>query len=136
MDVSLGSVFFPFSEKVTSTVDTSLHNFPLHVIVFPLTRDYYYPLLSKTEIPNQNMNFSQEICFNFSDIMGIRQSRNCSEHCIPITFSSLFNTSEIPICKDFIDHFCAYNDIWFYVLHQQKICMKPDVEKYFKGSIF
>ena len=34
-----------------------------------------------------------------------------------------------------MDHFCAFKEIDYYIDNQQKTCMKPAVEKYFKGSV-
>ena len=61
------------------------------------------------------------------------KSINCTEACIPITYSILFNTSNIKVCQSFEDHFCADWDIWFYIVDQFKTCYKRSPEKYFKG---
>ena len=58
---------------------------------------------------------------------------NCTETCIPIMYSSLFNISEINVCKTLQSHLCARSAIWDYIREEQTNCMRPRIEKYFDG---
>ena len=58
---------------------------------------------------------------------------NCTESCIPIILSSFFDTNETKICKKFHTHFCAIKATNLYIQKQLETCIKPPIEKYFKG---
>ena len=114
---------------------TSTKTFSSLAWIYPLYREYYHLLLSKTEVPNQNMNLSLETCIKPIDVLEIRSKRNCTEKCIPFIYSSLFNTSEIRVCKSFVDHSCAFMELGNHIQKQLSYCMKPTVEKYFRGRV-
>ena len=122
-----------FGHEQPLTFEITTKNFPTGAMIHPLYREYYYPLESKTGVPDQNMNL--ESCLKPNDILRVRDAQNCSNNCIPINYSSLFNTSEIKVCKSFVDHFCAFNEVGSHIFHQLSFCMKPTVEKYFKGRV-
>lgn len=111
-------------------IDTPNQNFPLELVVSPLSRDHYYSLESKT---NMNQN-GKDPCFKSSEILDILKTKNCTEPCIPITLSALFNKSEINVCSNSVDHICSNGKfVLQYAREKQKTCMKPVVGKYFKG---
>ena len=110
-------------------IDTPYQNFPLALVVSPLSREFYYSLESKT---NMNQN-SKDPCFQSSEVLEILKTKNCTEPCIPIILSALFNKSEIKVCSNFENHNCAVWDIQQYAVAKQKACMKQAVGEYFKG---
>ena len=110
------------------------YNFPLYLEVYPLYREFYFPLPSNTAEKNEDMKSTLEYCFKSDKIRMILESKNCTEICIPIHYSSLYNTSEIKICSAFQNHFCAFYPIQWHIEEQQNTCMQPIVEKYFKGT--
>ena len=109
-------------------IETPYQNFPLELEISPLSRDYYYALQSKE---NMNQN-SKDPCFKSNEILEILKTKNCTEPCIPINLSALFNELDIKLCSNFVDHNCALYLIGSAVA-KQKTCMKPKVGKYFKG---
>jgi hypothetical protein len=118
-------------------IDTASHTFPLELAVKPLYREYYYSLgfglWSKGPNQNKNSDIDPKHCFKTTSIMKLRNDGNCTEFCIPITFSALFDKSEIKICLKFVDHFCALDDIAHYINEQYFACMKPSIGKYYHG---
>ena len=110
-------------------ISTPKESFPLIMGIPNLSRDYHYPLLSKTTLQKSKL----EGCIKSERIVEIRKSRNCTESCIPITYSLLFNTSDIKVCQSFEGHFCAFWDIWYYIEDQFMFCYKRSPEKYFSG---
>ena len=78
-------------------------------------------------------------CIDTNEIKKIRKDQKCKEVCIPVQFSSLFEPSEIKICLDYDNHFCAYNQIQDYIwklsLGKQILCTKENVEKSYKRQV-
>ena len=111
------------------TIDTSHHEQPLQIEVWPLSRESYKPLLSEIE-KNELKSLD---CIEIEKVKEMRSAKYCKETCIPILLSSLFNTSEISICQSFQEHFCALMDIWNYIVNKRKTCMKQEEEKNFIG---
>ena len=110
-------------------IDTSSHSFP-SAIFFQSTMNQFYPLDPLSEGTQ---------CIDTKEIKKIRKDQNCKKDCIPIQFSSLFDPSEIKICLDYDDHFCAYHQIQGYIwrlsLEKQILCTKENVEKSYKGQV-
>ena len=91
-------------------IDTMSYKMPLNVVLKPLLREYYYPLLSNTHEMEDAGNFTQKDCLQSEIIIGIKKIHsmsNCTNLCIPLVFSSFLNASEIKICTNFYDHFCG-----------------------------
>ena len=84
-----------FGHQPPFTVDTSPKSFPLEVSVYPLLREYSYPLLSEMAVENSNMDLSSENCFKPDMIVDLCNAGNCTEACIPIFLRSLFDTSDV-----------------------------------------
>jgi len=122
-----------FGHQNLFVTNTPIDSFPLQMDIYPLSRDYYYPLPSNNRFPNSNMNSNFENCFTSQNIVSILNSLNCTEICIPINLSSLFNTSDIQICTSFDNHFCAFWELESFVEKQLEFCNKTSPEKYFKG---
>ena len=108
------------------------YTFPLYLEVYPLSREFFIPLPSEGEEKNEHTTPTLEYCFKPDDIVEILNSSNCTEICIPVHFSSLFNT-EIKTCSNNQAHFCAFYEIYSHVDKQQEYCMTPNTQKYFKG---
>ena len=83
-----------FGHQPPFTVDTSPKSFPLEVSVYPLLREYSYPLLSEMEM-NSIMDLSPEYCFKPDKIVDLCNAGNCKEACIPIFLRSLFDTPDV-----------------------------------------
>ena len=89
-------------------IDTMSYNLPMNVHITSLSREYYYPLSSKNNEERDFTNFTQEDCFKFEMIKGIKEFRNnskCKENCIPFIFN-LYNEPEIRFCSSFDDKHC------------------------------
>jgi hypothetical protein len=86
-------------------IDTSSYYFPLAIQFVP-EMDQFKPL----DPPSEGSPLSTE-CIDTNAIKKIRKDQKCKEVCIPIQFSSLFDLSEIKICSDYEDHFCALDEI-------------------------
>ena len=80
--------------------------------------------------------FSNKSCIEANKVKEMLSANNCKTFCIPIQFSSLFNSSEIDKCYNHDDHFCAYKEIedyiWKMSLAKQISCNKSNVEKYYR----
>ena len=78
-------------------------------------------------------------CIDTNSIKEVRKDQKCKEDCIPIQFSSLFDLSEIKICLDYENHFCAYHQIQMYIWKLSKkkqiLCTKENVKKSYKGQV-
>ena len=107
--------------------DTSSYSFPF-TIAFHSTMNKFYPL-----------NPSSTQCIDTNSIKKIRKDQKCKEVCIPIQFSSLFDLSEIKICLDYENNFCAYRQIerYIYKLSREKqiLCTKENATKSYKGQV-
>ena len=112
-------------------IDTSSHSFP-SAIFFQSSMNQFYPLDPLSEASRK--------CIDTNAIKKIRKDQNCKEFCIPIQYSSLFDSSEIKICSDYEDHFCAldeiqYQYIWKISLKKQILCSKEHVKNSYKAEV-
>ena len=115
-------------------IDTSSYSFPLAIQFVP-EMDQFKPL----DPPSEGSPLSTE-CIDTNAIKKIRKDQKCKEVCIPIQFSSLFDLSEIKICSDYEDHFCAldeiqYQYIWKISLKKQILCSKEHVKNSYKAEV-
>ena len=113
--------------------DTSSYSFPF-TIAFHSTMNEFYPLN-----PSSEESPASTQCIDTNSIKKIRKDQKCKEVCIPIQFSSLFDLSEIKICLDYENHFCAYDQIKRYVYklsrEKQILCTKENAIKSYKGQV-
>ena len=114
-------------------IDTSSYSFPLAIQFVP-EMDQFKPL----DPPSEGSPLSTK-CIDPNAIKKIRKDQMCKEVCIPIQFSSLFDLSEIKICLDYENHFCAYEKIFRYVNNlsreRQILCTKENAIKSYKGQV-
>lgn len=115
-------------------VDTSSYSLPLEVEVNRLSQNQYRSLHHKSN-DNLSKDLSSQICLNYQNVTNIYEANNCTDPCIPIVYSSLFDISNIKECLNYDSHFCAINEVRDYIMTQQETCMKPMVEKYFNGMV-
>ena len=115
-------------------IDTSSYSFPL-AIRLQTTMNKFYPLdpLSLESPVNTK-------CIDTDGIKKLYKDKDCKEFCIPIQYSSLFDSSEIKICSDYEDHFCAfdkiqYQYIWKMSLKKQILCTEEKVSNSYKGEV-
>ena len=114
-------------------IDTSSYSFPL-AIRLQSTMNKFYPLdpLSLESPVNTK-------CIDTNGIKKLHKDKNCKEFCIPIQYSSLFDSSEIKICSDYDDHHCVFQEIRSYVwnlsFEKQILCSKENIEKSYKSQV-
>ena len=113
--------------------DTSSYFFP-STILFHSTMNKFYPLN-----PSSEESPASTQCIDINSIKKIRKDQKCKEVCIPIQLSSLFDLSEIKICLDYENHFCAYYQIQWYIYklsrEKQILCTKENATKSYKGQV-
>ena len=128
-----GAVTSYWQGKQPFKFDTSSYSFPLF-INFQSTMNKFYPLNRSSEKSPASTQ-----CIDTNSIKKIRKDQKCKEVCIPIQFSSLFDLSEIKICLDYENHFCAYNQIQRFIyklsIEKQILCTKENDEKSYKGQV-
>ena len=67
------------------------------------------PKLFRTDGTSQNIDGG---CLDSKVLLELQKAKNCTKSCIPILFSSLFDTIEE--CSDYDNHICALSDIMLY----------------------
>ena len=83
-------------------IDTSSYSFPL-AIRLQSTMNQFYPLDHLSLESSVNTK-----CIDTNEIKKLYKDENCKKVCIPIQYSSLFDSSEFKICSDYDDHHCVF----------------------------
>ena len=97
-----------------------------------LKANYFHPLKEETKEISADSIGGCKIDPN--KILKKREEENCTDNCIPMIFSSLFDMSKFKECSDYDSHFCALEDLFLYV-YERFECIKSGVEKYFDGTL-
>ena len=106
-------------------------NLPISMEV-RLKANYFHPLKEETKKMSADSIGGCKIDPN--KILKKRKEENCTDNCIPMIFSSLFDMSKFKECSDYDSHFCALEDLFLYV-YERFECIKSGVEKYFGGTL-
>ena len=97
-----------------------------------LTATEFHPIKKETEEISVT---SHRGCVDPKKILEKRKDKNCTDNCIPIILSSLFDMSTFKECSDYDSHFCALEDLIGYVYERAAQCTNPGVEKYLKATL-